>query len=554
MLIDARRIEPNRQFLCDVCVVGAGPAGIALVDRLRQSGLAVILVESGGFNLELATQSLYQGDIVGQPYFRLDACRWRLFGGSSVRWGGWCRPLEADDYEIRDWIPLSGWPITASDLRPYHDDAAALFQLPNAQFDLEHWRDRMPRPLPLDGTDLQNTVFQHSPETDFGYTYRERILAAPNVTTLIHANLTQIRLAPGTQRVDTLEIATLNGRRFTIQPRTTVIAAGGIENARLLLASTADRPMGVGNEHDMVGRCFMEHLHVPVGHILASPRTDWDQAYFGKAIFQDVRLRGVLTPRAHALREHQLLSTSIAIEKASYSFGTPYIGWPPPVTFGPVKLYRAYRHGAAGPVAEYVKHSVERLQSLYRRMRTRRIAQRVRERVGPQHDGHPLYAVYFRAEQAPDKDNRVTLSDQRDALGMPKTRLIWAVKDLDRHSVEGWLRVLDQTLRSRQLGQVVQPTPDWVEDVIGGPHHMGTTRMSADPRTGVVDANCKVHTVDNLYMAGSSVYATSGYVNPTYSLVLLALRLADHLRQTLQSQGAPEARNNPVMQIRGHST
>lgn len=537
MLIDARFVEPDQQFRCDLCVVGAGPAGIALVDRLRKSGLSVILVESGGFNLELRTQNLYRGELVGHPYFRLDACRWRVFGGSSVRWGGWCRPLEPDDYEARDWVPWSGWPISADDLRPYHDDAANLFQLPNAHFDLEHWRERLPRPLPLDGADLQNTVFQHSPETDFGHVYGERILAAPNVTTLIHANLTQIRLAAGTQRVDALNIATLNGARFQIKPRCTVIAAGGIENVRLLLASTADRPMGLGNEHDMVGRCFMEHLHVPVGHFLATQRSDWDQAYFGKALFQDVRLRGVLTPRQQALRRHRLLSTSIAIEKASYSFGTPYIGWPPPVTFGPVKLYRAYRHGPAGPAAEYIKLSFERVQSLYRRMRTARIAKRVRERIGRPHESHPLYAVYFRAEQAPNMGNRITLSEQRDALGMPKTRLTWSVTDLDRLSVEGWLRVLDQTLQERQLGRIIPPDHDWVEDVIGGPHHMGATRMSADPRQGVVDANCKVHTVDNLYVAGSSVYATSGYVNPTYSLVLLALRLADHLRQKLQPLG-----------------
>lgn len=533
MLIDARLVEPNHEFECDLCVVGAGPAGIALVDRLRHLGLSIFLVESGGLNLELRTQNLYRGEVVGQPYFRLDACRWRMFGGSSVRWGGWCRPLEPDDYEARDWVPLSGWPIVADDLRPYHDAAAELFQLPNARFELNDWRDQLPAPMPWDVGDLQNTVFQHSPETDFGYTYRERIACAPNVTTLIHANLTQIRLAPGTQRVEYLEMATLNGRRFKIKPKASVLATGGIENARLLLASRADRASGIGNEHDMVGRCFMEHLHVPVGHILASKQGGWDQAYFGKTIRGDTRLRGVLTPRPQALRQHRLLTTSIAIEKASFSFGTPYVGWPPPLTFGPVKLYRAYRHGRCGPAVEYVKHSFERVQSLCRRWRTGRIAQRVWQRVGDTRSQHNLYTAYFRAEQAPDLSNRVSLSEQCDELGVPQTRLTWSVKDIDRQSIDGWLRVLDESLQSRQLGRVIPPDRDWVEDVIGGPHHMGTTRMSHSPRQGVVDAHCKVHSVDNLYIAGSSVFTTSGYVNPTYSLVLLSLRLADHLGKQL---------------------
>lgn len=530
MLIDARSVEDNKQYSCDVCVVGSGPAGIALVDRLRTSGLHVILLESGGFNLELSTQNLYRGQLDGHPYFRLDACRWRLFGGTSARWGGWCRPLEAYDYDKRDWLPLSGWPIQARDLLPFHEDAAKLFELPNARFDMGSWQQRLPKQMPLQGSAFESIVFQHSPETDFGLTYKDRIVAADNITTFIHANLIDIRLAAGTQRVESLSVGALNGRRFTVRPKFTVLAAGGIENARLLLAANKDRANGLGNENDMVGRCFMEHLHVPVGHILTNGKPNWDQNYFAKAAFSDVILRGVLTPTAKAMAENQYLTTSIAIEKAAFSFGTPYVGWPPPITFGPVKFYRAHKRGALGPAVEYCKHTTERVESVLRRIATKRISTAAKKRAGNAGPHDEIYSVYFRAEQAPNPSNRITLTDDKDALGVPRLKLTWEVKPIDRAGVDGWLATLDQTLQQRNMGRIIYPQGDWVDQVIGGPHHMGATRMSADPKDGVVDGDCKVHTVDNLYVAGSSVFTTSGYVNPTYSLVLLALRLADHLQ------------------------
>lgn len=534
MLIDLCAIENERQFDCDICVVGAGPAGIALADRLRGSGLSILLVESGGFNLELGTQGLYQGQREGAPYFRLDACRWRMFGGSSVRWGGWCKPLQPNDYTQRDWLPLSGWPISALDLQPYHDDAAALFELPNAKFDLASWAGRLPKPLPLDGADLVNGVFQHSPETDFGRMYRQRLVDAPNVTVLVHANVTQLRLKPGTAEVGSIELASLNGMRATARPRAVVLACGGIENARLLLASQADRPAGLGNEHDMVGRCFMEHLHVPVGHILAHPGKQWSQAFFAKAVFDDVRLRGVLIPSEQGLQKHRLLSTSIAIEKASFSFGTPFVGWPPQLTFPFVQYYREHRFTAQGAVVEYIKHTAERFEGLPRRFGTWIEAKKARSRANANGSADQVYSVYFRAEQAPDPANRIMLDSKRDALGVPRTKLIWSLKPLDVESVNGWTRVLDHELRQRDLGRFIEPAQDWTENVLGGPHHMGSTRMSADERQGVVDQDCRVHSVNNLYVAGSSVFATSGYVNPTYTIVLLALRLADALRKRLE--------------------
>ncbi len=535
MLIDARSIITGSEFACDLCVVGAGPAGIAIVDRLRDSGLAIVLLESGGFDLELPTQKLYRGEIHGQPYFRLDACRWRLFGGSSNRWGGWCRPLEAIDFMQRDWLPYSGWPIGAQALQPYHDDAAKLFELPNARFDLDAWRDRLPAPIGLEGTSFKNIVFQHSPETNFGERYRTRVIAAESVTTLLYANLTLIKLDRDSRRVGALRVATLTGRTLTVRPKAVVLAAGGIENARLLLASRVDQAAGLGNEYDLVGRFFMEHIHVPAGHMLVAPGTG-RRNFYDKAIFKDVRLRGVITPTAVAQDHYQLLSTSIGIEGAKYFFGTPFVGWPPSITFGPVRRYRALRNGRFKVVVERLKQFAEHAEAAPKKVGSWNRARSARSRAEPGHKIDPILSLYFRAEQAPDPTNRVTLSERLDALGVPETRLDWSMKPIDTAGILGWLSVLDGDLRRRRLGQVVAPAEGWEHGVIGGPHHMGTTRMSADPRHGVVDEHCRVHAVENLYIAGSSVFTTGGYANPTFALVTLALRLADTLHKRLRGQ------------------
>ena len=247
-------------------------------------------------------------------------------------------------------------------------------------------------------------------------------------------------------------------------------------------------------------------------------------------------MRGVITPTPAARERHRLLATSIAVESASYSFGTPFLGWPPPVTFGPIGLYRRMRAGSLKALAENLKRTSERLAGVPIRLRTWNAARVARRRGGGPGEAGPLYSLYFRAEQAPDPASRVMLSARRDALGVPEIRLDWRISSLDVDSIAGWLRVLDRDVRARGLGRLVAPPEGWQNAIIGGPHHMGTTRMSANPRDGVVDADCRVHSVDNLYVAGSSVFTTGGYANPTFTLVALALRLADTLGERLRAR------------------
>jgi choline dehydrogenase-like flavoprotein len=375
-------------------------------------------------------------------------------------------------------------------------------------------------------------IFRYSPRTNFAEVHGERVLSARAVHTLLGANVTGLHVTPDSDHVAGVRVATLSGRSFSVRGRATVLAAGGIENARLLLASGGDdRRIAVGNEHDLVGRYFMEHLHVPAGHLVpAGPGVDW--RFYRRSHGADADVRGAIAATAQAQRRHRLLAASIVIEPAAYLSGTPFLGAPPELAIPIARAYRRLRRGSAAGVADRARAAAERGWRWWRYTATARDARSARARA-PGPVGAPLRTLYFRTEQAPDRDNRVSLARSRDALGVPRVEMRWGLREADTRSIAGWLAAFDATARERGIGTVVPAREDWPERVVGGPHHMGTTRMAADPRRGVVDADCRVHTSDNLYVLGSSVFSTGGYANPTFTIVALALRLAEHVRASL---------------------
>jgi choline dehydrogenase-like flavoprotein len=250
-----------------------------------------------------------------------------------------------------------------------------------------------------------------------------------------------------------------------------------------------------------------------------------------------VLLRGAIAPTAAARDGHRLPSTLIGIEPVSFSFATPFCGCRGSRSAPSGSIARCAR-GRFAAVAEALKFNAERAGRARLKWLTRNAARDALARAGSLQDEsrarpHPLYSLYFRAEQTPDPTTRVMLSERRDALGTPEIKLDWRISKSDIDAIPAWLELFDADLRSRGIRRVIAPAEGWDRGIIGGPHNMGTTRMSADPRTGVVDEHCRVLSVDKLYIAGSSVFATGGYANPKFTLLALALRLADTLRSLL---------------------
>lgn len=529
---DARDLERNSELRADVCIVGGGAAGITLARELIGQPFDVCLLESGGLELDVPTQMLCRGASVGVPYLPLEATRLRYFGGTTNHWGGASRPLDAIDFERRDWVPESGWPFGRAQLEPYYRRAQPLLELGPFAYEREDWRGAgLAPPADFDRRVLRSALLQNSPPTRFGKVYRDALERAPNIRVYLHANVLEIETAPDGASVRRLRARTLGGPPFYARARLYVLALGGIENARLLLLSDRVRPGGVGNGSGRVGRYFMEHPHfhhskpatlVSPGfpHHFYKVRT---RAVHPAAPDRPAEVWGFLAPTAATLRERGLLNFGIALVQA------------PEEPIAGIESARAFKRAAetgAWPddfwrhvgnvvadldeVALYSYHWLTGREPPARRL-----------------------DVAFWTEQRPNPDSRVYLStDERDALGQRRIVFDWRLTEQDRETMRAVPALLAHEVGKVGLGRV-RIAPE-----MAGPHpesmlqpsfhHMGTTRMHADPRRGVVDANCRMHEVSNLYVAGSSVFPAVGQANPTITIVALAIRLADHLKQVLR--------------------
>jgi choline dehydrogenase-like flavoprotein len=533
MFVDIRTLPAGTRIETDVCIVGAGAAGITLARELSRAPFRVCLVESGGLQFDPQTQALYRGESVGIPYHPLDTSRLRYFGGTTNAWAGVCRPLDEIDFESRSWIADSGWPFDRAHLDPFYARAHEVCQLGPYDYAPVAWETAERPRLPIPGGRVETQMLQFSPPTRFGLVYRDELARAPNLTTYLFANVVEIATAAGARSVSHLRVASLAGRQFSIAARLFVLAAGGIENARLLLASHAAQREGLGNQNDLVGRFFMEHLSVP-GSIFLASDPELPTGLYGDPSEilrggEGVPGKGTLILSPQTLRREKLLSmraflnptTELEALRAT-SEGAASAG----------ALHEAMGGGSSG--AGLGRHLARTLVDIdgvliYGYRRLFRPSRSLR-----------AFQLFNHVEQAPNPESRVTLASERDALGMRRPRLVWRLAGLEKQTLRRANEIIGRELGGAGLGRVKRvvddPETGWPSispGLLGAWHHMGTTRMHADPKRGVVDADCRVHGIGNLFVAGSSVFPACGTANPTLTIVALALRLADHVKRLI---------------------
>lgn len=512
----------------DVAVIGAGVAGQTVAKALADSGREVLLIESGGLDYDPAIQEMNRAESTGVPYYDLFRARLRFFGGTSAIWGGRTCRLDPIDFEKRDWVPLSGWPFDEQVLSPFYDQAEARLGL-RSDYRGVHPLDRIRGAPAVDHDRIDASYWQFDHHIDrFTAAYRDDVIQHPRIRVLTHATVTEIVAAQGGQSIERLDIANLAGRRGAIRANNYVLACGGIENARILLASRSVMPDGVGNAKGWVGRTFMEHVHCRGAEFMTDSPTK--VLRFGKSVrFRRSRYAAALRPGVALQRQAQILNGSFTVNArrrpgqklGAFISGFNYMRHSMAV---PNKLWRKSWYA--------IKHTGTRFQEWadpYRPALLTRLTDR------------GVYAI-FRSEQAPNPDSRVLLDHtQTDALGIPRVQLHWALSEIDKRTIAETVKALDTEMQRLGLGSV-QAMP-WLDDPsipwefdplisknpIGGYHHMGTTRMGTDPATSVCDANGKVHGIANLHVAGSSLFPTGGWANPTLTIIALAYKLADHL-------------------------
>jgi len=477
MIIDAQGGLPDLSDPFDCCIVGSGPAGITLALQLIKTGMRVVMLEAGGREFTWESQENYEGQNLGLDYFPLESPRLRYLGGTTGHWTGRCMLLEPSDFEARDDIPLSGWPISYDELAPYQAQAADVIGAPSFG-QIRH---------PVADSDSLDTVTQnfssdrgfldfkdHEPRR-FGTYYAEQLAQSERLTVILNANVTDLDVNSETGTIQGATFKNYAGTAYRVQANVFTLAMGALENARFLLHLNKGHQNKFGNQGDMVGRCFMEHLYTPQGHYFSTRRLYSHSRYweFDRLLYRTVP-QLVLSPKPAYARQHGFLNGTLKLDR----------------------LQKKPLSANAQGKSEFIS------------------------RLEYGEDYHFSGTCYVASEQSPNLNSRVTLTDDRDSFGMQKIGLDLQLLPVDLATVRQVALKAAEYLIQTGLGRMQMKPELWNEVPIKdfplnySSHHMGGARMSKTSETGVVDANCKVHGANNLYVAGSGAFTTSGFANP----------------------------------------
>ena len=516
---------------CDVCIVGTGPAGLAIASELSAAACNVLLLESGDLRQSPEVTALNRVENVGAPRLGFeDSARVRIrgFGGTTAVWNGRCVPLSPLDFTERSWVALSGWPITYAQLQPYFERAARYLGLLPVAYDgtlepsLPTQLPGLPEALAQDITRCcwQFSVDQANPSVakQSAQAFLARRREHDHVRVLLQATATHIEV-DGNAQLQWLEIRSLTGRSARVHCKLVVLCAGGVETPRLLLQSRSTMKRGLGNQHDMLGRCFMDHPRCTVGHFDLAGGPRLRPPFMLQRVDAEGRaryfIRGLeLTP--HCQRREQLLNCAGWID-ARVAPDDPWDA-----------IKRLARRHSPKPITD-VSHVLSQprltVRELYRRFVERRP-------VLYKTDALTLLAD---VEQMPNLDSRLSLSEQRDALGVPLARIDWRFGAAERRTLQRFGQLAQRAFASMglpelHLSESVRTGQFQASDFVDVAHPAGGARMASDPRRGVVNEYGQVHGVRGVFVAGTSVFPTNGHANPTLTLVALAVRLADHIK------------------------
>ena len=527
MIDDLRTFENRTQFETDVCLVGAGAAGITLALELIKFNFSVVLLESGGLRPEKADQELNTGEVAGLPYKGLTLGRARALGGATKLWFGQCIRFDSIDFEKRSWVAYSGWPIGMADLDEWYNKAELMFGLRGQSYDEQIYKKVGTSAPTWDRDNIRTHFTIYSPKLDIGSLHVDQFKNSDRVRVLLHANATEIETDANCRETRAVLVKTISGKQARVRANAIVLCSGGIENARLLLLSNRINQRGLGNNKDIVGRFLQDH---PNGFTATLRVTDL-------RLMNDLfalRYRGVL-------RYFPKFPLGFTAQRNNRALNcTCHMVFEHPEQSGIAsirEIYRALRRRTLPPrLLIHLRQALIHLPDVAKAGARRYLS-------GKSPLGKPRRVrLQCHTEQQPDPNSRITLSSSRDALGLARPQVDWRIHESERHTMRVMTSAMGSELKRLGLAQLEpeswlnEPGNDWKSNLTDCFHHIGTTRMSDFPGTGVVDGNCRVFGVRKLYIAGSSTFPTSGYANPTLTIVAMSMRLAEHLKVELRSR------------------
>ncbi len=551
--IDALKLDDEHFFETDICIVGAGISGITLAKKLSELGNDVTLVEAGGERGHSGYQDIFKGEI--ENYHTdspLTQFRSSQLGGTSGFWGGRCIPFDEMDFKKRSYIKNSGWPIGLVDIEPFYPEALELCEAGAFEFS-----PRAPKlfgpDFPYDSQELDSALKQlterWSPPTNFWKKYHESLKKHANLTVIYNAVCSELTLTDNLQKITSSKFLTTQDTKLWIRSNNYILAAGGVENVRILLNNNSQLPNGIGNKNDNVGRYYMSHLNGVIGEFtLSSPEHSKTNTYYrdecgvfvrnyigicsGKLIEQKIPNIS-LRPHFHAVGDP--IHGSSILSAIYYAKNVRAIARRVPMNLDPIgglskdalmKLHFGHFRnllqdfpGLASFVPSFLLNNV---------LGTRRIPSILQQ---PKDGSFPML---YQSEQTPLPTSRIYLGKRKDQFGHRRIKIHYDVADSDFEAIIRAHQLFKQQVEDSKVGkfefidlELVKEMRRQMQPVQG--HFIGGTRMSTQPQKGVTDLNCKVFSVENLFIAGSSVFPTNAAANPTLTIIALALRLAAHL-------------------------
>lgn len=525
MYLDFSQTDKS-QFEADICIIGAGAAGFACAVSLLNSGLKVLVLEGGLKAVDPRAADLHQGDVVHHPHLGIHEARERIVGGTTTKWGGQACPFMQEDFEQRDYMNLSGWPISFKDLEPYYNQAEAILGTdPTVPFDFKPWRDCDIKEPDFCSETIDLFVTKWCKIPNFAQQHGSKIERSGTVTLLRNANVTELVPTPARDEVKALRIRSLDGKDGLVNASFVIAAGGAMETVRLFLNSKQFGENGPGNSHDLVGRYFQDHCAAVVGRITPASRKEFHSLFDpfyknGYKYFPRIKLNPSYARKA------KILHASAQVAFCEEGGGL----------LEPAKRLVGTLKKKQMPTFELIKSFAKPTEfaSIARAAWRWKVNNR-----GSSSTSGPVW-LEIHSEQEPVYESVVKLSEKKDALGVPRICLHWEISKLTLTTIKQMANLVEQEFRNCGIGKVllepwVNGTSEkplrWVTDTF---HQAGGLRMATNEKEGVVDSLCKVFGICNLYVASSAVFPTSSFSNPTMTTIALAIRVCDSIKQSIK--------------------
>lgn len=544
MILDETQLESGSTIHADVIIIGAGAAGIPLAMELTSQGRRVLVIESGHLTTKHAPVDLSQGSVLDPRHGPLDQYRSRAFGGTTTVWGGRCAPLDALDFQHRSHLNISGWPLQYEDIARYYTRAHEYLELGEFQYSTPPPNVNVVS-LPSFRSDQ---FWRYSPPTNLGKNYYHYFENSDHTDLLLRTTCVQLKLSEYENSIDHCVLRTLDGKEFRGHAKYIVLAGGGLEVTRLLMVSkTQAHPNGLGNSSGALGRYYASHLAGSIGPFKWIGPKRLDGLRYEKSL-DGVYIRRALSLRTETQIDSQLINIRFIVSPPPLSdpshkdsvLSAAFLSKRFILRLIPPEYDGAFGHSGATALTlahlQNVATGIPRLANFLPSWISKRVlAKRKLPSMEPQTES--TFYLHFDAEQTPLWDSRITLDASCDRLEMPKLIVDWKVSPKDIDSIATSCRLLIKELQEQDIatyGGVVNSLGSAIESHLGvGSHHIGTARMSIHQEHGVVDENCKVFGISNLYVSSSATFPTTGVANPTLTIVALSLKIGETIDNLL---------------------